>query len=533
MEELSSETVRNTTAKIVRRLLKMEAKNPDILTQSIFADRIRQRVTAAHELIASRWSHIHQSTTDNIDIAVLQTVQPEHDLDMALPELDVFLREIAARKASLTSCLFKPSSEYLYFHAGELPHDLDKSDDSTTFRLLAMETWVEEHLETWFEQHQQNPYSCGELRRLMEHYHAVASTVYADIPKSMSIMYLTILEIWIKCDTVACSEYPLLREFDPEIRLDEFQCLCLPLKRHMERLHYAENYVSARRKAITQGRPSIYYRFGHPSSFAVQYFDQSPELQTLLSEIERKAAINHKDKCEELAALKEEYADLMEDYDEADCEYQEHTVMTYTGETTEMRHKRGCARCGYRREAKRLSITVYERPLSSDVAVAKATVFELRNPEVFSDWRDASIYLMANVLEFKNAQLRKHPAHIPLYGLDVHNELNEILSGRHEDQRIVLKSESKGLTGSTKKNVQDLQEHQVCVTNALKYAYFDKSMEAWTTALDLCGNLTHKVQYQMPERSRTLGRFLYKPPSTPDGLPVNEPIVRFTQQSSC
>jgi hypothetical protein len=198
--------------------------------------------------------------------------------------------------------------------------DSSGSPEHKYFSLAALEIWVEKYHRSWIESHKRNIDTCGKLRKLMEAYKAAASVMYASIPKAMSIMYLTITELWVMCDKSACYLYPLLKEYNPEICLDEFQSLCLPLRSQMERLKEAEDHVKSRYDNAVEDSPSIYRDFGHASSFAVRYFDKSPALQTLKSSIELDAKKKREAKWQELIGLKRQHQNLMKRYDEGECE---------------------------------------------------------------------------------------------------------------------------------------------------------------------------------------------------------------------
>ena len=69
----------------------------------------------------------------------------------------------------------------------------------------------------------------------------------------------------------------------------------------------------------------------------------------------------------------------------------------------------------------------------------------------------------------------------------------------------------------------------MCVLrNALRYAYFDTSLGVLTEAPPTCTETVPKLcMYHAPQRSKALDRFMYRPPSAPDGTTANEVIVSF------
>jgi hypothetical protein len=80
--------------------------------------------------------------------------------------------------------------------------------------------------------------------------------------------------------------------------------------------------VQSRRKAARTDYPSVYGEFGNSSSFAVRYCEseQGSSLRILYAEVQRLAATQHQEKCAELAELKRQHHDLMERYNNKDCD---------------------------------------------------------------------------------------------------------------------------------------------------------------------------------------------------------------------
>lgn len=106
----------------------------------------------------------------------------------------------------------------------------------------------------------------------------------------------------------------------------QFQCLVLPLKHHMERLREIERYMQARREAAVAHLPSIYRSFGHGSSFAVKYFEESRDLQATLAKIERDAGNKRAQKIQELENAKIKYTNLMNQYHNRSCKSSSRTA---------------------------------------------------------------------------------------------------------------------------------------------------------------------------------------------------------------
>lgn len=461
----------------------------------------------------------------------MKNIQPDNDLDTKLPALDAFLSETRNRQHDGSSSAFRPSSKFPSFLATRLPEKGDGPNDCKYFRLAALENWVDQHLQTWISLNLNNPATCGELRRLIERYFANASAAYASSPISMSIMYLTLAELWIACDRSACTQYPLLCEFNHELHITEFQCLVLPLKHDMDRLHDVERYIQSRRAAASPCLPSVYRSFGHPSSFAVRFFDKSRELQATLVEIERDAIRKRALKCQELKQLKTKYDDLMDQYNSKSCDIETYVYNRRHG-YTKTRHPNWCSRCSCEKQAEALSIDIYEWPISSNAFVAKATVFELKVPQAFSDWRDTSTYMASEVLCHRDRNAERPSCS---YTLDVHQDLSQMLSSSYRQRRIVPCSSVKPHNVTHRKSkeaIPHLTEDDVCLKNALQYAYFDTSLRVFTTVTPMCTEDIPKLcMYHVPQRSKNLDCFMYHPPTAPDGIPANEIIVSLLSSS--
>jgi hypothetical protein len=294
----------------------------------------------------------------------------------------------------------------------------------------------------------------------------------------------------------------------------------------MQRLASIEHYIQSRRQASTNGIPSIFREFGYSSSFAVRYFDQSLYLQELLSNINHHATLKRQQKHDELSELKQKYAELMKYYNNNPCETHQVVYSHYHG-YTEAQHKPNCARCASRDQAKGMKIHIYEWPLSSQESTAKATVFELCVPQGFSDWRDASTFLLTTVLGgAKNGSKQVSVQ----YTLDRHHGLSHLLSPTYNERRIILiSSKSKSHTVShreVKTGIPNLKNDDVCPPNGLQYDYFDKTLGAATSVYALSGDVIQKCMYRMPSnRSKVLERVLFRPPSCPDGISPNRVIA--------
>ncbi|KAH6861099.1 hypothetical protein BKA58DRAFT_448898 [Alternaria rosae] len=526
-EDMGSEAIHIILAKLSRRLRKFELLKQEGYLRPVWAQHIHDRMINAHVFINQHWQDRIANSQANIDFSTISQLKPKADVDMDLSGLDAFLLGVTSRQREVSSSTFTPTSEYPSYLATQLPDSIQSSSSpgDRYFRLAAFEKWVEHHLADWYISHLHDEDACGRLRSIMTSYYDIASSTYAGAPVGLSIMYLTLTELWIACDQIARTIYPMLVEYDPEVDLEEFQCLTLPLKSHLNRLNASECYLRMRRDSAVKGRPSVYREFGDPASFAVRYFDQCEALQDTLSEIEVDATAKRKQKCEELVDLKRQYQQYMDRYNSNSCEEVWETYNYRYGYKHKV-HSSYCSRCAAKRSADGLTIQIYEWPVSPQVTVAKATVFELMVPGSYSNWRDASAHFITTVLGHKDAnQLRPSCS----YTLNNHHDLAHRLTSLYHERRVIPLSQVKSHTATHRrqmKAIPQLNDDDVCLKNALRYAYYDVSSGIFNTSIPGCTQeVPKKCLHPLPKRSKALERFMYRPPTSPDGLPANEVVA--------
>jgi hypothetical protein len=522
-QSLGSDPIHAINAKMIRRLRKLETLSQLGCVHLSWLESVRTDMIDAFNLMNDKWKCEVDSTGANLNTSQLRSMRPEDALDMHLPELDAFLADVQARTTAPSCSDFQPSLAYPTFSRSRLPENFNATGDYQYFRLAALESWVEDHLQSWIETHRNEQATCEQLYHVIKSYHNIASAVYKGIPTSMSIMYLTILELWVACDRSACSLFDLLPKYDPEIRLVEFQCLTLPLRSQMRRLQVVELCAHSRERS-TSNKVSLYRDFGNASSFAVKHFDRDIHLQNLLTKIENDAATKRAQKCKELADLKVQYEGLMAQHNAAECEFVTIVYNALHGYTRSV-HSKHCKKCSLKGRADGLDIQIYEWPLSPQKPVAKATVFELGIPKPYSAWRDASTFIITNVLGRGSKRLEKPQNSYTLSG---HRDLSHMLDSGYYTRRVVPLSSVKPHSAThrkKKKSVPNLQDNDVCLQNALQYRYYDTTQGAWTAVQEPSGNLPQECTYRMPDRSKVLERYLHKPPSAPDGIPPNEVVA--------
>ncbi|KAM3066454.1 hypothetical protein ACMFMG_012040 [Clarireedia jacksonii] len=336
------------------------------------------------------------------------------------------------------------------------------------------------------------------------------------------------MELWIACDKSASAIYTFFLDYSPEVPIELLQSMILPFKSQMERISKVEQYIRSRKRKAKRNNPSIFRDFGHQDSFSVRYFNQSLEHQNLLHSIEDWASHEREEKCRELTQKKEQYRDLMQRYDQTECEYYEIIDNKFDG-FYETRHRRGCNKCRWKREAASISIHINEWPLPDNEFKRKSAIFELMIPEGFREWRDATIFLLADVLECEYSNQDRPRARCSLHD---YQSLASFARSPPDSQRIIVLSQVKPhiATHRQTKSIVDTTEDDVCLNNGLQYQYFDSSKEIFTSPFHMTDSVLELCTYQLPSRSSSLQKFLARPASRPSGPSPNAVIA---SQSDC
>ncbi|KAJ4296532.1 hypothetical protein N0V90_006577 [Kalmusia sp. IMI 367209] len=517
-DKLESEMLYAITSKLDQRLRKLQCSQREDLCRLVFA--LSQPVLLkAHRMMKMKWTTIMDKPNTSIDMNRLPMLRPSNDLTLHLSLVDNFRKSIADRQDRPRVSTFSPDSNCPFFPADKIPSALNASQGYELFLLSAIEKWVRDNLSSWLDCNIDEETTCEQLGTLMQGYHRLCNEQYPssiNVPKFASIMYLTLMELWVASDKCACHSYPLLLEYDPEINFDSLQALLLPFRSQLVRLHVIEKYLISRRAKAKLDVPSIFRNFGKPSSFAVRFFDQSPLHQLLRTSIEQDATTKRQEKHRELATLKAEYSKIMAQVDKLPCENHEEIYYPH-GRRKRKRviSTEKCPRCTKRHQAENLGLEVHEWPLSEEDSTAKATVFEIKVPENYSHWRDATMFILKDVLSF--TQYRTYSA-TTIYTLHRYDGLAPFRSDI-STQRIRLSSATNPMSGThyrIQRGVALIQNEDVCLNNALNFSYYDSSDKYVTSELQATDIVATRCTYQVPERSSKLQSYLRNPYTSQD-----------------
>ena len=282
-------------AKIARRSLKLgDAMLKFIHKETLIAgQRLEKKLEADWQSVQAR----EAATRVRVDISTLQE-DTAMSLTVCRPYLDMVLQ--ADTSVAASSPEFLPRCpELLQYQQDGLPGFTGNlTGNNAMFALAGLELWVARELPGWTATIQNPVYDhCSRLTSLKLDYKERAITQYAGSPERLSIILLTIAEIWLAVDRISLTTIQLQMSFPPELSVDLFQPLILPKRDDMVCLKEVEDYISTRQSGFSNGFESI---FTDPlkaktSYLTSLYYDASNKHNNLRQKItadamERKAA---------------------------------------------------------------------------------------------------------------------------------------------------------------------------------------------------------------------------------------------------
>ncbi|KAJ4386033.1 hypothetical protein N0V93_008924 [Gnomoniopsis smithogilvyi] len=517
-------------AKIQRRLRKLSGAVKQPALPKVVMTTIEHSLGKALDSLAKRWESCQQADSRDLNLRTLATLDFERDTLASLPALDSYITATHKRPRGSMSSRFMPVSQLIKYQPGDLPI-LPKAYSNDPYYAVAnlgqFEQCVARHVNDWVTTKALDN-ATQMLHDLMVQYHRYATHFYEGNPEAMSVMVLTIFELWVACDKAALRACPWLDEYDPGITVDALQNLLLPSLDQMRRLFEVEKYIDTRRtKSIKATK--LLFASNSGDSFASKYFDQSDTHSELRARIVSDAEAARKDKLEEFKRLKKEYLRLDSLYNAADHKYITKVIDAWCDppETEEVHSSHNCDKCTYMFQRDRLSIQVHEWPLPRKPVQVKAVVFELRLPSWFGHWSNARLVLLQDLLKGTRHKVKPSTRYL-LSSNDPH------LTSRHfrssTSRRIDLLSQTKPVlsTHYSSKAITTLTESQVCVPNGLDYQYYDSSSDEYPGTFTFKDTVAWACTYPMP--CQALQRFLFRPASAADG---QGPNVVIASQDDC
>ena len=455
--DLSSDLLYFMSTKISRRLRKLGPLAPGWLTEAVLDTCSRVRA-----VLDGRW--------EQIQVVQRTRTSPPHAFSELKLADDVRLSLLCSREY-LAKCLHNHDAvPAIPFHPERLPrgtlNDFLSSDGAffaDAFRakphvaLYDVEYAVEEGIDTWVDGITNAGEACVKLEILANKYSSAALKTYANNPELLSIMLLTMMELWIALDKVAVAEIPMLGEFSPEIPTSLLENLLLRKAASFRRLHHAYQYLSRRSRAGagSASESSVFSAAISEDTFAVRYYKQSTRLQDLKGRIEEAAQREVDKKTNELGKANKQHAKL-----KLEVDGMQHTY--FTVDHTQ-HHSASCRKCELKKQLDGMEIDVYEWPLPDDDLQAAVVVFELNCPLAFNMWRSATFHFLVNL--YSQRPRGKRP-----YLLGAYPGLQPYFV-QHPRSNITLASTSSPL--ERKGLVIPATEEQIRVSNSLNFFGFD------------------------------------------------------------
>lgn len=331
---------------------------------------------------------------------------------------------------------------------------------------------------------------CVELASRIDKYIAVVGDAYNSNNEEMSIMLLTVMELWMAMDISACALFSLLLDYSPGIPPESLDVLQLLFLEDMSRLKKVQEHLRERYARSTSSFRTV---FDDPARgcFAERYFTESPDsarLQELQQTIEAAARSAWRRKEEQWRILSADFEQLQRTILHSKCTY-------ITKDNYRSQHDEHCQKCYLENRRDRMKIHVHEHPLPSDPVQVKAVVFELSCPEAFTAYRNTTWKILGILAKSKQSQ--SFPPRLKLFE---YSELKAYVESKTEG--ICLASTAKSWLKTHYHGVPlPVDLYQICLPNGLKLGYYDTATGAWPARETYRPSFTHHCPIHIPSES--------------------------------
>ncbi|RDA94782.1 hypothetical protein CP533_4222 [Ophiocordyceps camponoti-saundersi (nom. inval.)] len=520
-EGLASDIIHVMNAKIARRLVKL-----DLTNNEAFMSTVALYTTAATRLLESRWSNIIDAQSRELELTPLNEDDVAKDTALSLPDLDSFLETNAGQQRHEGHRSFQPSSQVVLFSPDVFP-DLAAigrtTDEYRLHNLNEFEHWVCKYLDSWIDRFAEEE-TCTKIKRAIKNYHEMAKTSYAGHPEGLSVMILTVAQLWIACDKSAIKVIPLLAEYNHDVPLDAFQHLIFRLHAQMERLFHCERYLKQRTNNMNhrcRNVKSAIFNIGSKECFSTSFAAAYPPHSELLNKIESHVLQMKSKKLDEMHQLLYQHERLMNEYTTTAC--------SEDLDPQDVDHLENCSRCQCKSEASSLIMDIFEDPLPRNRNLSLSLVFEMAIPPAFQAWRECSLYFLRDVLQLQPS----HPSSDAVRcKLASYQGLTQFHDMDTRDQTISLASDSipRATTHPQIAVVPGLDRTLACAESTMTWRFFDISTDVFISGFRATDAISKMCRFNLPERSVHLQSFLTRSRVHPEGPRPNSVI---TSQDLC
>ncbi|KAJ4298924.1 hypothetical protein N0V90_004167 [Kalmusia sp. IMI 367209] len=460
--------------KLGRRLAKIEQHiscNQDVLFSNL-RDKFKKILGNAKAFLERQWK-LYQERTRRV-IRPLQRYVNTPELTLQLPFSGQMLNQIAfGGPWGLPTQALQPIQLLEQYESSGAR---TKPFSAIADRYIKLASKVEENItpvkamsfdrKTW-EIH------CCSLARTIMSYTSITGNSFDGYPELKSLFLLDVMELWAEMDRHATVGFPLLKSYHPGFDADILDSLEILHLKDMKRVQDVQDYIRHRcRGWIGSGSKTI---FDSPKedSFAVVFYDSfgdSIGLKDIRKQIQAEAARARKAKEEEWRKLSQQHEQLMKQIAESTCPY---VYEEQPDGTFERVHKKGCEKHRYKWEAKQIKIKVFEEPLQEYEPAAKAAVFEIRCPQPFAAYRDATWLLLATF---------GHPPVQPCENVPIlrfYSGVSHYI--KPMKTQVTLGSKTKShLDCHYSESGFPVALHLICRPCGLKLDYYDTVSQSWT-----------------------------------------------------
>ncbi|TDL21943.1 hypothetical protein BD410DRAFT_828691 [Rickenella mellea] len=477
---LDSDLLHCMRAKVARRLFKIGNAAPEFVIE-----RVSSAVEEVSMVLNERWESIQKEhvkaltprwAPDELDF--------QADTELSLHNRKDYISQVLDHSLhSSVPMEFVPQEVHRNRNASDFTDFLSDDDWSTAFAvdpiitLTDFEESVRINLDTWVSHHIHAKNSYEVVGKCIIRYEGKASQCYKSNPEALSVMFLTVFDLWVGLDQIATTQFTLLKDYLPEVPLELLTRLLLRKSEHLDQLARIEGYIR-RRCSRAVRRSSIFSDDITTQTIAVRHFSESDSLKALKCRIELDADTERKSRCSELRRLNEKHKQLTKDADGLEHSY----VVRYNrwGDPYNY-HDDYCSKCALEKEARNLSINVHEWPLPKEELRAQAVVFELECPAPYRTWRNITYRILHDICATLNSLTETTE---PCVCLENYPALTRYYKTTHNDwqHQITLASETKSfLVAHYKSQCIPTTESRICVNNGLRYRLFDRRTSTWAT----------------------------------------------------
>ncbi|KAG2112538.1 uncharacterized protein F5147DRAFT_791077 [Suillus discolor] len=486
--DLSNDILHFMSAKIARRLFKLGSSTSPELSQMVTVV-----TTNVRSVLEERWGSI-QNAQRASPLWAPETLRILRDTHLSLnTSREYICQALQNQHSSSKTTPFNPS----HHTRGTIDNFLDAEASfliaaHTAEPYLALadfEIAIRSGIDDWVARVPPRSVdsACVSIEACASAYSSRALKDYKGNPENLSIMLLTLFELWVAMDKIVVGQIPLLAEYSPEIPLTLWGCLLIRQASALDRFKTLHAYLKARH-CQASSHLSAFSFTSDDKSFASRYFYQSSKLQSLKVRIEADGQRQREKKLTELRTLNKRYCDLETRAGNSAHEY------AVNSRGLEWHKKKWCEKCRVEKEMQSMTITVHEWPLPEHEQEAILVVFELGCPITFDMWRSMTFHVFVDICT---------PAKIsptrPFITLPKYDALKQYRTC-HARQRLTLASDAKPFSKSHYSNTHiPTLSIKVCVNNGLKFRLFDASTDAWAADVLLRCDATKLCTFLLPK----------------------------------